>query len=149
DVTTTLSLAGLAARVEIFRDSLGVPHVRAQSLADAFFAQGFVHAQDRLWQMEFDRRRATGRWAECAGRAALEQDTLMRRLGLAATSQQDYAAFDDETRLVFDRYAAGINAFIDSTSSLPIEFSLLGIVPDRWEPWQCVAVFKVRHTLMG
>jgi penicillin amidase len=149
DVTSTLSLAGLAGPVEIFRDQLGVPHVRAESLADAFFAQGFVHAQDRLWQMEFDRRRATGRWAECAGRAALEQDTLMRRLALAATSQQDYAAFDDETRLVFDRYAAGINAFIESTATLPIEFTLLGIVPDRWEPWQCVAVFKVRHTLMG
>jgi penicillin amidase len=149
DVRGTLKLPGLSGSVEIIRDQFGIPHVRAGSLADAFFAQGFVHAQDRLWQMEFDRRRASGRWAECTGRPAIEQDTLMRRLGLIATSRHDYEAYDVETRLVFDSYAAGVNAFIDSTRALPVEFGLLGITPERWEPWHSGAVFKIRHTLMG
>ena len=75
----TLRLEGLEAPVEIVRDHLGIPHIRAGSVADAFFAQGFVHAQDRLWHMEYDRRRAAGRWAEYVGQAAVDQDVLKRR----------------------------------------------------------------------
>jgi penicillin amidase len=145
----TVRLAGLDGPVEVVRDSLGIPHVKAGSVHDAFFAQGFVHAQDRLWHMEYDRRRALGRWAECVGPSGVEQDILMRRVRLGASAQADYAALNTETRAMVDAYAAGINAFVETTPVLPIEFRLLGATPERWEPWHSCAVFKVRHALMG
>ncbi len=144
-----VSLAGLERPVEVVRDSLGIPHIRAESLHDAFFAQGFAHAQDRLWQMEYDRRRAAGRWAEYAGPSGVDQDVLMRRLGLVASARADYAAVNAETRAMLDAYAAGVNAFISTTDALPIEYRLVGGEPEQWEPWQSGAVFKVRHILMG
>ncbi len=149
DHTGTMRLAGLEESVEVVRDSLGIPHIRAGSRDDAFFAQGYVHAQDRLWQMEYDRRRALGRWAEVAGPTGVEHDLLMRRLRLGASAQDDYAAFDPDTRAMFDAYTAGINAFIETTTVLPIEFHLTETTPERWEAWQCAAVYKVRHVLMG
>lgn len=148
-VEGTVRLAGLDGPVEVVRDSLGIPHVRASSTHDAFFAQGFVQAQDRLWHMEYDRRRATGRWAELVGPAAVEQDILMRRLGLAACAQADYAALNAETRAMLDAFAAGVNAFLDTTRTRPVEYRLVGATPEPWEPWHCCAVFRVRHATMG
>lgn len=145
----TVRLAGLRGPVEVVRDSLGIPHIRAGSLHDAFFGQGFVHAQDRLWHMEYDRRRATGRWAEYVGPSGVEQDLLMRRARIGESAKIDYAALDAETRAMLDAYSDGINAFIQSTAVLPIEFRLLGTTPEPWEPWHACAIFKVRHALMG
>ena len=149
DLEGDLSVDGLDGPVEILRDGLGVPHIRAGSTHDAFFAQGFAHAQDRLWQMDYDRRRAAGRWAEWAGPAWVDQDVLMRRLGLAPSAEADYAAFDDETRAMFDAYAAGVNAFIGGTATVPVEYGLVGATPEPWRPWDGCAVYKVRHVLMG
>lgn len=149
DTESGFSIDGLEEAVEIYRDEYGIPHIKAASVHDAFFAQGFVHAQDRLWHMEFDRRRAAGRWAEVAGRSGVLLDTLARRAGLASSAQTDYASVNDETRAMFDAYAAGVNAFINTTSSLPVEYEITGITPEPWEPWQSMAVFKVRHILMG
>lgn len=145
----TVRVAGVAGEVEIFRDDLGIPHVRAGSVWDAFFGQGFAHAQDRLWQMDYDRRRAAGRWAEWAGPAWVDQDIFMRRLGLPQTAEADYAAFDAETKAMFDAYAAGVNAFIATTTALPAEYGLVGATPEPWQPWDGCAVYKVRHVLMG
>lgn len=142
-------LAGLAGPVEVWRDEQGIPHIRASSLHDAFFAQGFVHAQDRLWQMDYDRQRAAGRWAEWAGPLWTDQDVLLRRLDLPATARADYAAFDAETKSVFDAYAAGVNAFIANTPVLPVEYALVGATPAPWQPWDGCTVYKVRHVLMG
>lgn len=147
--TGTLSLPGLESRVEIYRDTLGIPHIRAHSVHDAFFAQGFVHAQDRLWHMDYDRHRAYGRWAEFAGAVALDQDLIMRRFRLEASAQADYHVVNTETRAMLDAYAAGVNAFIQTTSSLPIEYRLVESTPEPWHPWDSIAVFKVRHILMG
>jgi penicillin amidase len=149
DVEGAVQLDDLDGPVDILRDRLGVPHIRASSTHDAFFAQGFAHAQDRLWQMDYDRRRAAGRWAEWAGPAWVDMDILMRRLGLAQSAETDYAAFDDETRAMFDAYAAGVNAFIGSTATLPVEYGLVGATPEPWQPWDGCAVYKVRHVLMG
>src|SRR3954462_1853896 len=145
----TIQLAGLDGPVDVVRDNLGIPHVKASTVHDAFFAQGYVHAQDRLWHMEYDRRRAMGRWAECVGSAGIDQDSLMRRAGLAASAKRDYPLLNAETRAMLDAYAAGINAFIQTTPVLPIEFRLLEAAPEPWEPWHSIAVFKVRHGLMG
>ena len=150
----TLQLPGLQSAVEVYRDSLGVPHVRAANEHDAFFAQGFVTAQDRLWHMEFDRLRGTGRWAEAVGDGALEQDKLMRRFRLSASARADCAAMDDRTRTVFEAYAAGVNAFIDGPDPLPVEYAIAGLLsenerPEPWQPWHSLVVYKVRHILMG
>ncbi|HMM41321.1 MAG TPA: penicillin acylase family protein, partial [Thermomicrobiales bacterium] len=149
DTSGTVSVRGLDQPVEIVRDSLGIPHVRAASLRDAFFGQGFAHAQDRLWQMVFDRARAAGRGAALAGRTLLDSDILMRRLDLVASARADYEAFDDDTRTMLDAYTAGVNAFIDTTATLPVELDLLGVTPEPWQPWDAGAIFKVRHVLMG
>ena len=149
DTSGSLTLSGLDGEVDVFRDELGIPHIRAGSLHDAFFAQGFVHAQDRLWQMDYDRKRAYGRWAEFAGTGGVEQDILMRRLGLGASAKDDYEAFDDETRAMVDAYTAGINAFIQTTPVLPAEYQLVDAQPEPWQPWDPCAAYKVRHVLMG
>jgi penicillin amidase len=148
-LTGTVSVPGLKAQVEIYRDRWGIPNVRASNLRDAFFAQGFVTAQDRLWQMEYDRRRGAGRWAEVVGETAAEQDVLMRRFRLADSAIIDYEYTKGETRRMFDDYAQGVNAFIGSTDPLPVEYSIAGIDPEPWEPWHGLLVYKVRHVLMG
>ncbi len=149
DVTGTFHLAGLDAPVEIYRDGFGVPHIRAGSERDAFFAQGFATAQDRLWQMEHDRRRGTGRWSEVVGPEGLAQDKLMRRFRLEHSAKADYQAVGPQTRVMLDAYAAGVNAFIETTDSLPVEYGITGLEPEPWQPWHGLIVYKVRHIFMG
>ncbi len=149
DTSKTLRLKGLDADVEIFRDRYGIPHVSAQTTNDAFFGQGFAAAQDRLWHMDYDRRRAYGRWAEYVGTTAIDQDKMMRRFQIGPTVRKDYEAVNSETRAMLDAYTAGVNAFIETTDSLPVEYDIVGEKPEAWQPWDCLAVFKVRHILMG
>ena len=149
DTSKTLHLPGLDAVIEIFRDTYGIFHVRAQSAHDAFFGQGFATAQDRLWHMDHDRRWAYGSWAAYAGEAALEQDLMMRRLQVLASVESDYQAVNDKTRAMLDAYTAGVNAYINDTEALPIEYALLNAEPESWRPWDSIAVFKARHILMG
>lgn len=148
DLSGSVTVDGLEGAVDIYRDSWGIPHVRAGSVHDAFFGQAFAAAQDRLWHIQHDRLLAYGRWAEYAGPDALEQDVQMRRFQIGPSVRLDYEHLDDETRAMLEAYAAGINAFIE-TGPLPAEFALVGDTPDRWEPWDCLAVFKGRHILMG
>jgi penicillin amidase len=127
--------AGLTAPVEILRDRAGVPHVFAQSERDAHFALGFLHAQDRLWQLEMNRRIAAGRLAEVLGPAALETDRFVRTLGVRRAARANLERLDDETRAALDAYAAGVNAFLATDPVLPPEFLLLRVRP---EPWSAV-----------
>lgn len=150
--TGKVVLPGLSAPAEIYRDAWGIPHARAASETDAFFVQGFVTAQDRLWQMEYDRRRGSGRWAEVVGQSGLEQDVMMRRFRLADSAQADYGAVNDYTRQLMDAYAAGVNAWIETAKAegtLPVEYAIAGLEPEPWQPWDGLVVFKVRHILMG
>ena len=149
DTSGTLRLPGLAGTVEVYRDRYGIPHVKSQTVHDAFFGQGFAVAQDRLWQMDHDRRRAYGRWAEYVGGDGVEQDVMMRRFQIAPTVEADYRAVGADASAMLDSYAAGVNAFIESTRTLPIEYTLVGGHPEPWRPWDSLAVFKVRHILMG
>ena len=149
DVTSSQTFPGLDGPVTIHRDEWGIPHIKATSEHDAFFAQGFVTAQDRMWHMDYDRRRALGRWAEWAGPSALKEDRLMRRLSLERAAKADFAATKPDAPAMVQALTDGINAFIDSTRTLPIEYKLLGETPDRWEPWHSFAVYKVRNMLMG
>jgi penicillin amidase len=145
----TLSLPGLAADVTVLRDAFGIPHIRASGTADAWFALGAVHAQDRLFQMELTRRRALGRAAEWLGAAAAESDILVRRLGMEAACRRDYAALSDEARAMLDSYAAGVNAFIASGAPHPVEYALLATTPEPWEGWHSIAVMRRLGLLMG
>ncbi len=128
----TIRLEGLLHGVEVIRDRWGVPHIYATHPRDLFFAQGFVHAQDRFFQMEFWRRLVTGRLSEVLGRSALEADRWLRVLGLHRVAEKEVALLDTETRELMLAYVSGINAFIDR-DRLPLEFSLLRYRPERWK----------------
>jgi penicillin amidase len=124
---------GIANRVEIWRDRHGVPHIFADSLPDAWFALGYVHAQDRMWQMEFTRRLGAGRLAEVVGRSALDADRFFRTLGLYRLAEAQTASLSPRARGALDSYAAGINAWLDHrAAALPPEFALLGYEPEPW-----------------
>ena len=148
-LTGSVQLRGLQATVKVFRDRYGIPHMKAESELDAFFAQGFVTAQDRLWHMEYDRRRGSGRWAEAVGESGVAQDKMMRRFRLEASAKADYQVMDPHTKDVFDAYAAGVNAFITSGDALPVEYRITRLEPEPWQPWDGLTAYKVRHISMG
>ena len=131
-VSGRIEARGAEGAIEVVRDRFGVPHIFANSEADAFFGQGFLHAQDRLFQMEGMRRMAAGRVAEVTGPGALESDRFMRRLGLADRAGRDLARLDGGDRAVLEAYARGVNAGTRSFSTLPPEFALLGSAPEPW-----------------
>src|SRR3954451_16317410 len=106
----SIQLAGLSGRVEILRDRFAIPHIFAGSVADAYYALGFVHAQDRLWQMEMSRRIGAGRLAEILRPAALAADPVMRPLGVRRTAAANLRNYDDATKAALEAYAAGVNA---------------------------------------
>jgi len=149
DLTSAQHLPGLERSVTVFRDRWGIPHIRAENERDAFFAQGFATAQDRLWHMDYDRHRALGKWAEFAGPTALPEDRLLRRMGLGRAAKADYEASGSEARAMLDAHAAGVNAFIETTPTLPIEYTILDARPEPWTPSDCLAVFKIRNTPNG
>ncbi len=137
----SLTVAGLHGEVEIRRDSLGVPHVFANDERDVFFGQGFVHAQDRLWQMHLGRALGRGELAKLFGSAALDADRMSRTLGLVPAAKRDLELLDPDARAAVDGYCAGVNAFLASGSSRwPIEFTVLGTQPERWEPLDVMLV---------
>ena len=129
-----IEVAGLGATARIVRDADGLPHIHAEDDADAVFALGFAHAQDRLWQMELNRRIAAGRLAEVFGAEALETDRFLRTLGLYRAAEASLDHLQPETRRILDAYAAGVNAFLTSGRRLPPEFALLGVAPEPWRP---------------
>jgi len=129
----------------ISRDGYGVPHVRAETAADAWAGMGYACAQDRLFQMDYDRRRACGRWAEIAGFTALSGDVLARRLGLATAAKLDLTVMSPPVRSAFEAYARGVNqAIADGARPLPGQYPV-----EPWRAWHSVAAFLVRHVLMG
>ncbi len=130
-----VSLAGLAAPVDLVWDKNAVPHIFAGSLRDAYRTLGWVHARDRLWQMETQRRIGQGRLSELSGSLGLAFDKEMRVLGLYRLAEASYATLDPETRADLDAYAAGVNAYLAHPAApLPIEFQLLHTSPEPWRP---------------
>jgi len=130
-----LELKGIQQPVEIVRDRHGVPHIYACDRHDLLFAQGFVHAQDRLWQMDFQRRLASGRLAEVLGRAALDFDRWVRTLAFSRTARREVELLEPEVKADFASYSRGVNAVIEGSrrdNPLPLEFGLLGYEPEPW-----------------
>src|SRR5687767_8233634 len=147
--TGEIALQGVSAPIEVLRDRHGVPHIYARTIEDAHFALGFVHAQDRLWQMEMSRRIGSGRLAEMLGPNALEADRFMRTLGLRRVAEANLARYDAETRRMLDAYAAGVNAFLEDRPVLPPEFWILGVSPERWTPVDSIVWTKVMAWDLG
>ncbi len=129
-----LSAPGLSAPVVIVRDRFGVPHITAANDADLYFAQGFVHAQDRLFQMDVERRLARGEIAEIFGEKALPADRLFRHLGLAARAPAIVASWPRKTRDIVASYCAGVNAAMAASRAWPAEFRILRAAPRRFTP---------------
>ena len=128
-------LPGLDADVSVIRDEHGIPTIRAASEADAYRALGYVHAQDRLWQMEQMRRLGAGRLSELTGSATLEYDRLMRTLGLYRLAERGVAAASPGLTQALEAYAEGVNAWLETHSgALPPEFVLLRHRPEPWRP---------------
>ena len=133
--TGNVVLDGLDTPAEVLWDSWGVPHVYAQTQDDLFFLQGYLHAQDRLWQMELSRRAGAGRLSELFGERTLEADRFLRRIGLHRTAQKELELLDAETGPLLSSYCRGVNAFLRShLDRLPLEFSLLHHRPEPWRP---------------
>ena len=149
NLTGTVHLKGLNGQVKIYRDKHGIPRIKAGSDMDAYFAQGFATAQDRLWHMEYDRLRGAGRWAEAVGEQAVNQDIMMRRFRLEASAKADYQVMHTHTKRMFDAYTAGVNAFINSGDALPVEYRITGLQPEPWQPWHGLIAYKLRHISMG
>lgn len=135
----TLRAPGLAQPVDIVRDEFGVPHIYAENTEDLFFAEGFVHAQDRFWQMEFQRRVGAARLSEVFGESTLETDIYLSHFDFETLAGQAYQLMDAEARRVIDAYSAGVNAYIQERrpAGLGLEFALLGLQGVSWEiePW--------------
>jgi len=126
-------IAGLSAPVSVLRDAQGAPHIRAANLHDLLFAQGYIAAQDRLWQMDILRRSAFGELAEIVGPGAVEHDRQQRLLLFRSTAERAREALPSVTREQFEDYARGVNAFIAGhRDHLPIEFRLLRYAPRSW-----------------
>jgi len=142
--------------VTITRDQWGIGHAETTDADQAFWAQGWMAASDRMWQMEWDRRRALGRWAEVAGPPAVAEDTFFRRLGLAAGAKRQWARLDERTRTMTEAYSRGVNAWLEGgggeqpgRSDWPSDLAAHPEPPAAWEPWHCLAVYQVRHLFMG
>src|SRR4029079_13399881 len=123
------------APVEVVRVEPGVPHIYARNAHDLFFAEGYVHAQDRLWQMEFDRILGEGRLAALFGEGALEIDKVMRVFGVSQAAARDWQTLSPATRALLTAYADGVNAYLSThRAGLRVEFTLLGVEPRPWTP---------------
>ena len=135
-----LTLPGLRAPVTLERDARGIPFITAANEHDAYFALGFAHAQDRLFQMDLMRRAAAGRLAEDLGPAALPHDRLMRTLGLYRLAEANFVHLSDPARAALQAYAQGVNAYLRThRGAWPLEYYLLGMRPQPWRPADSLA----------
>jgi penicillin amidase len=140
----TVALDGARAAVEILRDKNGVPHIFAANAEDAYLALGYVHAQDRLWQMEMMRRLGAGRLSEVVGAATLGLDRYSRTFGLYRLAEAQVERLQPTERALLDAYARGVNAYLDTrTGALPPEFVLLRHAPEPWRPADSLVWAKI------
>lgn len=145
-----IALAELEAPVTITRDRRGIPYIEAETERDAYFALGFVHAQDRLWQMEWHRRVASGRLSEIAGDATVETDTFLRTLSLFDRARRSWEIQDAQTKAMLRAYSDGVNAHLESRNgALPPEFVLARVTPEPWTPIDSLGWLKMMSFDLG
>jgi len=151
-----IQVPGLDAPVEVIRDSYGVPHIYANTPHDLFFAQGYVHAQDRFWQMDFWRHIGSGRLTELLGESLLETDQILRTLGFARVAQEELKSFDPTSLAILESYADGVNAYLDTHQGADISLEYLVLKatnadyePEPWEPLHSLTWGKVMAWDLG
>jgi len=154
-----LENAGLDGPVDIYRDANGIPHIYAETTHDLFLAQGYVHAQDRFWQMDFQRAIGHGRVAQLLGESALDTDKFLRTLGWSRTADEEFALMPPEAREVLEAYADGVNAYMEERTPirLGLEYSILKLInasykPLPWEPadtlvWAKAMAWELRSNM--
>jgi penicillin amidase len=137
----SISLPGLQKEVTVERDNWGVPHIRASSLEDAVEAQGYVMAQDRLWQLDLMRRASRGQLSEIVGPLALKSDKQFRTFGFSRVAEREFGTMDKDSRALMEAYARGVNVFIEQHQNrLPLEFTLLKYKPQPWQPTDSLVI---------
>ncbi|MCS7285849.1 MAG: penicillin acylase family protein [Anaerolineae bacterium] len=153
--TGTIIVEGLRAPVTIVRDKWGVPHIYASNTHDLFFAQGYVHAQDRFWQMEYWRRIGSGRLSEIFGEATLKIDRFIRTLGWHRVAARELEQLEPEVKAILEAYAKGVNAYLkENKGKLGLEFTILGLIgakfePEPWTPYNILTWAKVMAWNLG
>jgi len=158
-----IQLEGLEGPVDIYRDHMGVAHIYATTSNDLFFAEGYVHAQERFWQMDFYRHVGEGRTAEMFGASAVETDMFLATLGWRKTSQEEYEALNTESKAIVAAYADGVNSYIKGKSNeeLSLEYAILdlpiinpGYIVEPWEPvntlaWARALAWDLKNNING
>lgn len=140
-----LPLNGIKEPVEVIRDENGVPHIQARSELDLYVAQGYIQAQDRLFQMDLSRRQASGRLSEVIGEKTVNNDKYFRTLGLRRAAEASLAEYSPEGKQVLEAFASGVNQYIEQlkeSGKWPIEFTLLGYEPEKWTPIDSLVIGK-------
>ena len=134
-----LHLANLDGAVDIYRDQMGIPHIYASSLHDLFFAQGYIHAQERFWQMDFWRHIGSGRLSEMFGESQVETDAFLRSLGWRQVAEQEFGGYTPESKAIMEAYASGVNAYLldHQGVNLSLEYAILRLLNPTYspEPW--------------
>ncbi|HNG33960.1 MAG TPA: penicillin acylase family protein, partial [Blastocatellia bacterium] len=137
----TLKFAGLQKAVRVLRDEWGIAHIYAETQDDLFFAQGFVAAQDRLWQMDLWRRQGEGKLAEILGPSAVERDKFARLVRYRGDMKAEYESYAPDAKQIIEAFVRGVNAqiaLVKASGKLPIEFQLAGYEPEPWTPEVCL-----------
>ncbi|CAM3004144.1 penicillin acylase family protein [Paenibacillus sediminis] len=140
-----LAIAGLQEPVSVWRDENGVPHIEAKNDHDLYMAQGYVTAQDRLFQMDLSRRQASGQLSEVIGDATVDRDKFFRAFGLRRAAEASLAGYSAESKNMLEWYAQGVNNYIHQakdSGSLPAEFRILGYSPSDWSPIDSLTIGK-------
>ncbi len=145
-----MRFTGLHETVEVITDRYGVPHIYANNEDDLYFAQGYMHAQERLWQMEFNRRIGSGRLSEIFGEIALEADRFSRRIGMHRSATEEVSRLNEHSMRILHAYARGVNASIErQKSKLPIEFTVLRCKPAPWQTSDSILWAKMMGWNLG
>lgn len=142
--TGTHVLLGVDEDILIDYDSHGIPHIRASTNHDAFFALGYLHAQNRLWQINFLRRLSSGTLSALIGEEALEIDKIMRNIGFRREATRTYNELSPKAKLMFHKYCEGINSYVAEGNLLPLEFTILG---EFWVPWHPIDSIAIKHLI--
>ncbi|MDZ7651500.1 MAG: penicillin acylase family protein [Burkholderiaceae bacterium] len=145
DAAPPSKLAGLQAAAQVSRDTYGIAHIKAGNDHDLYFMQGWVHAQDRLFQMDYNRRQASGTLAELLGPAALAADVELRTIGIRRAAERSLAVISPEARAAIEAYAEGVNAYVAQTMQLPPEYQALEIT--RFQAWTALDTLAVAKSL--
>ena len=144
-ISGEIKLEGLIDKVTVVRDEEGVPHIKAKNDHDLYMAQGYITAQDRLFQMDLSRRQASGQLSEVIGESSVEQDKFFRTFGLRRAAEASYEGYSGEMKGYLQSYADGVNTFMKeaiSDNKLPVEFTLLGYEPSEWTVIDTLTIVK-------